>query len=201
MHEVLEQVIGRLEAPLRPDTLPDALRILEEVLATLPLPVAPGRSDGVKAAILRGYESDLRFDVLLSGDWGDRFMTVEREGRAGRGSAWVRRPTRAARPSARAPCTNCLAAFPSPIACTRLRSSCVIVSCAGASDPPDVVVVPPVEVVPVPVVPVSVEPESAPEPEDNEEPWASATPVGGSSVAMPSGWGPSRGKTTPGWDP
>ena len=37
------------------------------------------------------------------------------------------------------------------------------------------------------------------EPED--EPWASATPVPGSSVAMPSGYGPSRGRTTPGWGP
>ena len=36
------------------------------------------------------------------------------------------------------------------------------------------------------------------EPRD-EEPWASATPVPGSSVAMPSGYGPSRGNTTPGW--
>ncbi len=34
---------------------------------------------------------------------------------------------------------------------------------------------------------------------DEEEPWASATPVPGSSVAMPSGYGPSRGNTTPGW--
>ena len=32
-----------------------------------------------------------------------------------------------------------------------------------------------------------------------DEPWASATPVTGSSVAMPSGYGPSRGSTTPGW--
>jgi hypothetical protein len=31
------------------------------------------------------------------------------------------------------------------------------------------------------------------------EAWASATPVAGSSVAMPSGHGPSRGNTTPGW--
>jgi len=31
------------------------------------------------------------------------------------------------------------------------------------------------------------------EPEPEEEPWASATPVQGSSVAMPSGYGPSRG--------
>ncbi|HEY8763376.1 MAG TPA: VWA domain-containing protein [Solirubrobacteraceae bacterium] len=35
--------------------------------------------------------------------------------------------------------------------------------------------------------------------EDDGEAWASATPVAGSSVAMPSGYGPSRGKTTPGW--
>jgi uncharacterized protein len=34
---------------------------------------------------------------------------------------------------------------------------------------------------------------------DEPELWASATPVPGSSVAMPSGHGPSKGKTTPGW--
>ena len=41
----------------------------------------------------------------------------------------------------------------------------------------------------------------APRPEDDgeSESWASATPVPGSSVAMPSGYGPSRGNTTPGW--
>ena len=38
-----------------------------------------------------------------------------------------------------------------------------------------------------------------PEPVDEAEPWASATPVAGSSVAMPSGHGPSKGNTTPGW--
>jgi uncharacterized protein with von Willebrand factor type A (vWA) domain len=37
------------------------------------------------------------------------------------------------------------------------------------------------------------------EPAPEEEPWGSATPVPGSSVAMPSGYGPSRGNTTPGW--
>ena len=40
---------------------------------------------------------------------------------------------------------------------------------------------------------------SDPEREGEEEEWASATPVPGSSVAMPSGHGPSRGNTTPGW--
>jgi uncharacterized protein with von Willebrand factor type A (vWA) domain len=38
-----------------------------------------------------------------------------------------------------------------------------------------------------------------PDVEAAEETWASATPVPGSSVAMPSGYGPSRGRTTPGW--
>jgi uncharacterized protein len=41
-------------------------------------------------------------------------------------------------------------------------------------------------------------PEAA-EADAEEESWASATPVQGSSVAMPSGYGPSRGRTTPGW--
>jgi uncharacterized protein with von Willebrand factor type A (vWA) domain len=36
-------------------------------------------------------------------------------------------------------------------------------------------------------------------PDEEPEPWASASPVPGSSVAMPSGYGPSRGNTTPGW--
>ncbi|MBV9837030.1 MAG: VWA domain-containing protein [Solirubrobacterales bacterium] len=35
---------------------------------------------------------------------------------------------------------------------------------------------------------------------DEHEPWPSATPARGSSVAMPSGYGPSRGNTTPGWE-
>ena len=39
----------------------------------------------------------------------------------------------------------------------------------------------------------------APPSAEEPEPWASATPVPGSSVAMPSGHGPSRGNTTPGW--
>jgi uncharacterized protein with von Willebrand factor type A (vWA) domain len=42
-------------------------------------------------------------------------------------------------------------------------------------------------------------PVAAAEPVDDDEPWASATPMAGSSVAMPSGHGPSRGRTTPGW--
>jgi uncharacterized protein len=43
--------------------------------------------------------------------------------------------------------------------------------------------------------------DAPPEPaaEEESDSWGSATPVAGSSVAMPSGYGPSRGNTTPGW--
>jgi uncharacterized protein with von Willebrand factor type A (vWA) domain len=43
------------------------------------------------------------------------------------------------------------------------------------------------------------EPPAPIEAAEEDEPWASATPVPGSSVAMPSGYGPSKGRTTPGW--
>jgi uncharacterized protein with von Willebrand factor type A (vWA) domain len=51
------------------------------------------------------------------------------------------------------------------------------------------------------VAAIAGEPVEAPAPAAEPEPeeWASATPVAGSSVAMPSGYGPSRGRTTPGW--
>ena len=39
----------------------------------------------------------------------------------------------------------------------------------------------------------------APAVAEQDESWASATPVPGSSVGMPSGHGPSRGNITPGW--
>jgi uncharacterized protein with von Willebrand factor type A (vWA) domain len=42
--------------------------------------------------------------------------------------------------------------------------------------------------------------EAAVSAEQDDESWPSATPVSGSSVAMPSGHGPSRGRTTPGWE-
>jgi uncharacterized protein with von Willebrand factor type A (vWA) domain len=44
-------------------------------------------------------------------------------------------------------------------------------------------------------------PAPPPEPDQaqEDEQWGSATPVPGSSVAMPSGYSPSRGRTTPGW--
>ncbi len=59
MHEVLEEVIGRLEGPVTPESLPDALAILSDVLAEAPPTLYPGRPGGIRAGALRGIEADL----------------------------------------------------------------------------------------------------------------------------------------------
>ena len=53
-------MIGRLGGPVTPASLPDALRILEDVLAELPVTVAPGRGEAVRTAAQRAIEADLR---------------------------------------------------------------------------------------------------------------------------------------------
>jgi ATP-dependent helicase/DNAse subunit B len=60
MHNALEEVIGRLEGPVTPESLPDALRTLEDVLEELPPTIAAGRPEPVRAAVLRAIEADLR---------------------------------------------------------------------------------------------------------------------------------------------
>ena len=60
MHGALEEVIGRLEGPVTPESLPDALRILEDVLEELPPTIGVGRPEPVREAVLRGIEADLR---------------------------------------------------------------------------------------------------------------------------------------------
>jgi ATP-dependent helicase/DNAse subunit B len=60
MHQALEEVIGRLEGPVTEASLPDALRILDEVLAELPPTISPGRPEPVRTAVLRTIEADLR---------------------------------------------------------------------------------------------------------------------------------------------
>jgi ATP-dependent helicase/DNAse subunit B len=60
MHAALEDVIARLEGPVTPATLPDALRILDDVLEELPPTVAAGRPEAVREATLRSIAADLR---------------------------------------------------------------------------------------------------------------------------------------------
>ena len=62
MHAVLEELLGRLEGPVTPESLPAAIRILDEVLAELPRrarrPAARSRADG-RAASDRGRSAPL----------------------------------------------------------------------------------------------------------------------------------------------
>lgn len=60
MHTVLEQVLRRLGGPLTPQSLPDALGLLEEVLGELDPPVPPGRPGFLRAIASRSVEADLR---------------------------------------------------------------------------------------------------------------------------------------------
>lgn len=60
MHQVLEEVIGRLDGPVGPDSLADAERILDEVMAETPPTIAPGRPASVQAGVQAGIRADLR---------------------------------------------------------------------------------------------------------------------------------------------
>jgi ATP-dependent helicase/DNAse subunit B len=67
MHEALERVIARLGGPVTLASLPEAHRILDEVLAALPTAgpeapgqIAPGRPAAVRVAARRAIEADLR---------------------------------------------------------------------------------------------------------------------------------------------
>lgn len=73
MHRVLEEVIGRLERAVTPESLPDAERILAEVVAEMPPTIAPGRSASVRAGVHAGIKADLlrylRHEAADSTDW------------------------------------------------------------------------------------------------------------------------------------
>ncbi len=60
MHAALEEILRRLDGPITPSSLPDALSILDQVVAELPPSVATASGEGVRKALLRGIEADLR---------------------------------------------------------------------------------------------------------------------------------------------
>jgi PD-(D/E)XK nuclease superfamily len=60
MHNVIEQVLRRLDGPVTPESLPRALEILDAVLDEQPHPIAPGAGEAVRAAAKRGVAADLR---------------------------------------------------------------------------------------------------------------------------------------------
>jgi len=60
MHEALELVLQRLGRAVTPASLPDALEILDGVLAEFPPAIAPGRPERLRDAIAEMIAADLR---------------------------------------------------------------------------------------------------------------------------------------------
>jgi RecB family exonuclease len=73
MHRVMEEVIARLERAVTPESLPDAQRILAEVMAEMPPSIAPGRPASVRAGVQAGIRADLlrylRHEAADGVDW------------------------------------------------------------------------------------------------------------------------------------
>jgi ATP-dependent helicase/DNAse subunit B len=59
MHNVIEQVLRRLEGPVTRESLPRALEILDEVIEEQPHAISPGAGTAVRAAATRGAKADL----------------------------------------------------------------------------------------------------------------------------------------------
>jgi ATP-dependent helicase/DNAse subunit B len=60
MHDTLERVLARLGRALTPESLPDALRVLEEEIFELSPRLAPGRPEALRRAVAERIAADLR---------------------------------------------------------------------------------------------------------------------------------------------
>ncbi len=73
IHDLLEELLRRLGRPVTPDSLDEAERILEGLLAETEMPLARGRPESVRAAALRSVEADLhrylRYEAACGSGW------------------------------------------------------------------------------------------------------------------------------------
>lgn len=73
IHDLLEQLLRRLGTAVTPESLPDAERILDELVESEGSPLAPGRPASVRAAALRSVAADmrhyLRHEAASGGNW------------------------------------------------------------------------------------------------------------------------------------
>jgi RecB family exonuclease len=60
IHDLLERLLRRLGRAVTPQSLPDAERVLDELLRSEESPLAPGRPVSVRTAALRSVEADIR---------------------------------------------------------------------------------------------------------------------------------------------
>jgi ATP-dependent helicase/DNAse subunit B len=74
VHRVLERLLARLGGPVTPESLPQALGLLDELIGEMPAPIGAGRPAPVRAAALRQIEADLRryleFEAACGPGWG-----------------------------------------------------------------------------------------------------------------------------------
>ncbi|TMM07965.1 MAG: PD-(D/E)XK nuclease family protein, partial [Actinobacteria bacterium] len=64
IHDLLERLLSRLGHAVTPESLPEAERILGELLEAEDSPLAPGRPASVRAAALRSVTADMRRYLL-----------------------------------------------------------------------------------------------------------------------------------------
>ena len=80
IHEVLEQLLSRLAAPVTPESLPRALELLEELTAELAPEVAIGRSEPLRKAAAASIAADLRRYLVREAadgnDWNPRHLEL-----------------------------------------------------------------------------------------------------------------------------
>ncbi len=73
MHELLEALLKRLEGPITQTSLPEADRILDDLLRELPGDIAPGRPEPIRAAVKQTIAADLRryihHEAATGSDW------------------------------------------------------------------------------------------------------------------------------------
>jgi ATP-dependent helicase/DNAse subunit B len=73
MHEVLEELLKRLERPITDASLADAHQILDGLLQELPGNIAPGRPEPIRAAVKQTIDADLRryirHEAATGSDW------------------------------------------------------------------------------------------------------------------------------------
>ncbi len=83
IHRLLERLLRGLGRPLTSESLDDANRILDELIAEPPTELAVGRSEAVRAAALRSVEAELRRYLAHEADSGCDWNAEELEQRFG----------------------------------------------------------------------------------------------------------------------
>ena len=73
MHELLEALLRRLGGPVTPQSLPEARRLLDELLGSVPASVAPGRPVAIRAAAIKSITADLHryleYEAVTGSGW------------------------------------------------------------------------------------------------------------------------------------